>query len=78
MSTPLTTLTVSISIDNNLRLFTVILDDIVVIDTCLQRAMDTAMLKFVNQHDNMQRMADTELTAHGQDLRDQKFNFGTP
>lgn len=78
MSTPLTTLSVSISIDNNLRLFTVVLEDVAVVATSLQQAMTEALQKFVDLHDKLQTMDDDVLTSDGQNLRDQPINFGTP
>jgi hypothetical protein len=78
MSTPLNSLTVSIAIDNSLRLFTVTLEDEVVVAPSLQQALTEALQKLVDQHDKLQHMDDSVLTSDGQSLRDQPLDFGTP
>lgn len=78
MSTPLTSLTVTVAINNNLQQFTITIEDIIVVDTSFERGMDTAVQKLVDQHDRMQGMDNSQLSTEGQDFRDQKLNFGTP
>lgn len=78
MSSPLSSLSVSIAINNNLRQFTVTLEDEAVTASSLIQAMTEVLQKFVDQHDKLQNVGDDLLTSDGQDLRDQSLNFGNP
>jgi hypothetical protein len=77
MSTPLTSLPISVSIDYNLRLFTVQILDIIVIRPSLRHALDELILKLYEHHKDIQALPDDQLSSAGQDFQATILEFGS-
>jgi hypothetical protein len=78
MSTPLTSLPITIAIDYTLRTFTVsaLSGDISVVRSSLAQALDQVILQLYKRHNELQDQTDDMLSTAGQNLKATVLEFG--
>lgn len=78
MATPLNSLIIDITIDNNLRLFTTSIESLgmSVTSPSLLQALDDLMDKLETEHDNIQIIDESLLTSDGQNFKATPIDFG--